>query len=159
LVGAGILLFTKKRWAGIVPIVVGCGLITLSVFGPLSNSRKKIDQLRNIDSILVKQITIQPTTTDKKSLVPRDITITDRGIINKFCHALSQTTVVTSQYLKSPDSVCRLRFDMDNGKNIVVGIRIKGRAASVEVNSSGESGWHYGKLKAEELGRVMRESL
>ena len=78
-------------------------------------------------------------------------------MLNSLCLALHHSVLTNEDFLKNPDSVCRVIIEMKKKKNIVFGIRTSGQATSIELDSKGESGWHFAKLQANEFGQIIKE--
>ncbi|MBN8673174.1 MAG: hypothetical protein J0L56_03505 [Chitinophagales bacterium] len=161
LVSVGILAFSKrKKRRSVISFAIGVFLIIISTVGPLSKSRQKVNEVEKIDSTKVERILIQPTnipSSQSISLVTNEIIVTNRETLNSLSLALRHTVLTDEDFLKNPDSVCRIRIEMKDKTNIVFGVRISGRATSIEVDSKGESGWHYAKLQANEFGQILKE--
>ena len=155
-----LLFYKKKRFLSLVPIAIGSFLILISTIGPLSESTQKVNQIRNLDSIKIARIIIQPTTittNENISLVKNEVIITDRKVINELCIALHNAVLTDEGFLKTPKSLCRVLIEIKDKKNIIFGMRFNGDDTSLEIDSNGESGWHYAKLKGNEFGQIIKK--
>jgi len=157
----GILIFSKrKKLHSLISFAIGIFLIIISTVGPLSKSRQKVNQVEKIDSTQVERIVIQPTknfSSQSLSLIKNEVIVTNREMLNSLCLALQHSILTDENFLKNPDSVCRVQIEMKDKTNIAFGIRIRGQATSIELDSKGESGWHYAKLQANEFGQILKE--
>ena len=156
------LLFSKKRkFISILPIGLGLFLIWLPTIGPLSHSKKHVNEIINIDSSKVAKIWVQPSSipgNENISLVNSEVVIADRKAINELCFALHNAVVVDENFLKKPDAFCKVQIDLKDKRNIVFGMRFSGETASLEIDSDGESGWHYAKLQGNKFGEIIRKA-
>ncbi len=90
-------------------------------------------------------------------MVRYDTILFERQIINDLCVSLKSATITNEGFIKSPDSVCRIQINMKDDRIISFGFRKKGAATCLDVNSDGEYGWNYGKLKANDFGFLIRK--
>ena len=140
-------------------MAIGMFLVWLATLGPLSRTQHKINQLIEIDSSEVNSIIVQPTqipSEQKISLVNSEVVVNKRTTIDDLCLALHHAVVTDENFLKRPENVCRVLILLKH-ENIVFGIRMSGPSTSIELDSKGESGWHYAKLQANEFGQMIRE--
>ena len=153
------LFFSKKKYLSLIPGTIGVFLIFISLFGPLSKSKQRVDQLKNLDSTKITRIIVQPSAIDpaeNKRLVKNEVIVIDRNTINELCGALHKTVLANEDFLKNPTSLCRVLIEIKDEKSITFGVRISGDMTSLEIDSEGESGWHFAKLKATEFGQIIK---
>jgi len=157
--GIGFFIISKrKKSQAVIPIIIGVFLIFIEVFGPLSKSQKIVNEVQGIDSSQVYRILLRPSTsTSVQSLINKEIVVTNRGDVNRLCLAMHHAVLVDDNFLKSSYSGCRIMIELKNKKNILFAVRINDQATALELNSNGESGWHYAKLEATEFGQVLKE--
>jgi hypothetical protein len=144
-----------RKFKGYIPLVLGLFLVYIYSIGPLSDDKKRINELTHLKNTEIVSIVLQPTRYkgyENISMYNFDNLITDRRIIDSFCIALNTAVIVDEGYLKNPESACRIQINMRDKKTIAFGVRKSGTAICLIVNSRGEYGWHYANLKANSFG-------
>ena len=158
----GILISRQNQWKKIktfIPIVLGLFLIYLSTVGPLSDSKNRIAEIINIDSTKVKIIKFQPTKNvgyENLTMFKEDCVVTDRKLINKICNTLHEAKVEGEDFLKNPKEVCRVEIHFVSDKTISFGVTKSETTTCIDLNSNGESGWHYANLNASDFGKLLK---
>jgi hypothetical protein len=148
--------FRWKRAKAYVPLVIGAFLIIISTIGPLSRANAEISRVRKLKSTEVGSIEFHPTTRKGiASIVRQQMTIIDAAAIGQICSALNKAISADENYLKNADSSCIMVFNLRDNSRLSIGIKKEGQATRVDVNSNGESGWHYAALEANELGVII----
>jgi hypothetical protein len=148
--------FRWKRTKAYVPLVIGAFLIIISTIGPISRANAETSKVRNLKSTEVASIEFHPTTRNGfASIVQQQITIIDAAAIEQICTALNKAESVDENYMKNADSSCVMVFNLRDNSRLSIGIKKKGQATRVDVNSNGESGWHYAALEANVLGVII----
>ncbi len=157
----GILASRHYEWKKIktyIPILLGLFLIYISTVGPLSESKKLITEITNIDSTKVKSIILQPTrdgSYENLTMFKEDSAIIDRNLINEICHSLHEAKVEGEGFLKNPKEACRVEIHFIDNSIISFGVRKSGTITCIRLNSNGEAGWHYANLDASDFGKLI----
>jgi hypothetical protein len=147
---------------GVAFMVPGLFLMYLETFGPLSESKNKLEQVIKISAQQVKAIRILPSQDTgkrrKPSLVKELQTIQDPTAIAKICASLQTSTKVNDGLVKLPQWVCRVELVLPD-RILAFGIRKGEEATAIVVFSDGELGWNYGTLQNDEIGNLLEASL
>lgn len=156
----GTIFCVRNRWRKIkdyVPLVIGSVLIFISTVGPLSKAESEISRVKSITGIQVASVELLPAAGYKiKSIVKQSITIIDTAAIEQICAALRNAKTRDENYVKSADSAGTIRFNLKDKSSFSLGIKIKGEATRVDINSAGPGGWHYAVLEANQLGVIIQ---
>jgi hypothetical protein len=160
----GILVSKHNKWKKFktyIPILLGLFLVYISTVGPLSESKKIINEITKIDNTKVKSITFQPTRYigfEKLSMYKQDSTVYDRNSINDICKRLRKSKIEGNRFLKNPKGVCRVIINYTNKKKICFGVRKSGKTTCITIDSDGEYGWHYANLNASDFGNILKST-
>lgn len=152
----------QKKLSFLVLFLIGGWVIYLQLFGPLSKSVERLDEIITINSSEVSKIIIKPTTRAgslDKSLVTENIYIEDENQIKLLCDALNESEKVMSGYLKRPDKLALFELVMATNDTIAIVISLRGSKAMISVHSDGDYGWNYGDLKCDLIGPILKNSL
>jgi len=150
----GLLLARVKRGLFWLFLLLGISSLLLTTIGPLSNSQENIDQLLSMDSQEIQMIEVRPTSRTYPSLVEKIMIIHNRQSIDNICLALNHAREVDDDFLKAPDSCCSIIVTMTDRSTIQFGMMQRGQVTGIDVG--GESGWHYGRLEANDFGKVLK---
>ena len=145
-----------KRVNAYVPLIIGMFLITISTFGPLSKTKAETVEVKNITSQQVTSIVLQPTEKNGvRSIVQHNILIAEPSTIEEICTALNQANVEDENYMKNFAEAGSIKFNLKDNSSFSIGLKRKGQAIRIDVNSSGESGWHYTVLSANRINNIL----
>lgn len=157
----GVLVSMYYKWKKFLPyifIIIGFFQVYISIFGSLSESKSKIDEIITIDSTKVKYIIFQPTRFrgyEKLSMFEKDSIILSRKTINEICKKLHEAKEETSPKMRHVKEACRVEIDFINNKKLILGIRKTEETTYIMLDSDGEYGWHYATLDAKEFGNLV----
>lgn len=147
-----------KKPKAYIPLIIGAVLIILSTIGPLSKANAEVVKVTNIASSHVTAIILEPTERKGvKSIVQQSVVITDTTTIRAICTALNQAQVQDENYMKNFAAAGKLKFNMKDNSNFSIGLKIYGQATRIDINSNGESGWHYKVLSADHLSSILEQ--
>lgn len=160
----GILASIHYRWKKVktyIPIAIGLFLIYISTVGPLSQNKKRIAEIIEIDSAKVKSITFQQTRIrgyENLTMFKEDSLVSDRRSINEICDKLQKAKVKEDAFLKNPKKVCRVEIHFIDDKKISFGVRKSETKTCISLSSDGEYGWHYANLDASDFGNLLNNA-
>jgi hypothetical protein len=148
-----------KKFKTYILILLGFLLIYISTVGPLSESKKRISEITNIDSTKVVSITFQPTRYkgfENLSIFKKDSIVNNRNSINDICNRLRKAKIESEGFVKNPRKVCRVEVQFTNKKTISFGIKKFGETTCLNLSSNGEYGWHYANMDASDFGNILK---
>ncbi|MBK9726492.1 MAG: hypothetical protein IPO86_00115 [Saprospiraceae bacterium] len=149
----GYYLRKEKKFLGFTFMILGLFLIYTITIGPLSKSKDRILAITNIDSVQVKNIKLLPSHDNPKRTINTEIIINDRDEINQLCKGLNGAVEEGEGFLKSPEWQCIIVVELNSNEQLKFGVNRIDEVTGLNVSSNGESGWHYGNLRADEFGR------
>ena len=155
----GIAFCFRYKWKKVkayVPLIIGLFLIAISTVGPLSKTKAERVKVKNITSKQVTSIVLQPTEKNGvRSIVQDSILITDPSTIEEICIALNQANVEDEDYLKNFTEAGSIKFNLKDNTSFSIGVKRQGQTIRIDVNTSGESGWHYTVLSANRINDIL----
>jgi len=145
-----------KKIKTYVPLFIGLFLIYIPTIGPLSNSKKRIEQLTEIDRNQVKSIVLQPTKyAQSHNMIDHDTVLVDKNLLDEICSSLHKADVTGDGFLKNSEPVCKVQINMIDKTAIVFRVKGGGSTSCLIINTNGESGWHVANLEAKDFGQLL----
>jgi hypothetical protein len=123
-------------------MLIGLLIIYIAI-GPLSRSSEKIEAITHLDPNQVLCIALQPTRNSSYtdiSLVKYDRLIDDFPTLRRISNLLQHAVIVREGYIKTPDQVGRMEITPRNQPPLIFGLRKKGAATCIVIDSDGEDG-------------------
>lgn len=150
-----IFLIQRKSKISILPILIGASLGYIVLFGPLSESKKKIDSFKRIECGEIELIRLMPSRSSKRGNENLSETIEIRAArdLEAGCEAIRNATEKEStNSIKRPYLKARVEVHFRNRKPLIFGAERYGYNTEIIVGSNGETGWIYSQLDAREFG-------
>jgi len=147
-----------KRAKAYVPLTIGLFTIYLPTIGPLSNCRERLEAITHLDPHQIVFITLEPTRNSSYSdisLVRYNHLISDTPTLLRIARLLQQAVIGSEGDMKTPTQVGRIEITLRDRPPLIFGLRKKGAATCINVDSNGEDGWHYGKLDVPGFGPLL----
>ena len=143
LVGIGILLFAKRRkWNGLIPLILGSGLFYVFMWGPMSNADDKLQQVLSIQPNTIKEIQVHPLSGEYEdlALVNRAVIIKDSSVVARLGTALQKGTVLKSPGNSQPDWACLIAIVKRDKTGVSFTLLKRSNAYIIKVHSGGDQG-------------------
>ena len=157
----GLIFSSEKIYNALLNLLIGGWLLYIHIFGALSKSVEKLEEIITINHSDVEQIILKPTKRmweKNYSLTKTELYINDRKSIEIFCETLNNATRTSDRYVKRAEWLALIILKK-NLETIKFGVKKKGHKTSITVFSDGEYGWNYGTLKCNNLGSVLENEV
>ena len=144
----------SKIWSSIA-LLIGIILMNQVLFGEVSKSDDKQNELKNLQLKEISRISILPS--QKRKVLRADtIEITSENEIKRIQECLSRTRETLSQN-QNVDWGCILQIQRKDQTNIFTGISKNKGQTILEIYSRGEYGTNYGSMINNELGFILEK--
>jgi hypothetical protein len=154
LVGGFLFVKNSKMW-GLIFIIIGGWLMNKVLFGDISLSDEKQEEIKELKAEEINSIFILPSKS-RKVLTKDTLQIKEDIEIKKILDCLSKTeeTLRTNQI---SDWGCILKIEKVNRQNVFARVSKKENQTLLELYSNGEYGVNYGTMINNELGFLIEE--
>lgn len=152
---SGIRLFKETKIWSSITILVGIFLMNQVLFGEISKSDDKQNEIKELQLESISEISILPSQRTE-SLTKDTLQITSKEEIEKIQRCLSMTKE-TLKTNRNKDWGCILNIEKTNGLNLLIGISKNENQTILELYSRGEYGTNYGTMRNNKLGIVLEE--
>lgn len=142
--------YNWKSFKSYLLLSLGLIIMYIPTFGPLSKSKKNIEEIQNIEPNQVISIELLSTKNNKTTKF-----IKDKKIITEVCNALKNSEIASDDFMKNTETSYNMQINMTNNVMKNVGLKFGEQITCILIQSNGIFKWNFGKLESKNIQNIL----